>query len=149
LDDYVKVPSMYEPLIPLSVLQLDLLAPSIGGWNHYLAEWGIKVVNDDLGRDCIARGDARRLFEEKWAAEEKAREVAARNEQRAIELDQQRRAQIWKGVPASAMPLGALPASVMLQTAKDARPKRTSVLEDALDGGGLVMHTFSGEAEDE
>jgi hypothetical protein len=46
------------------------------------------------------------------------------------------------------MPADALAVSVMLQAAKDARPKRKSVLEDAFTNDGTVMHTFSGEVDD-
>ena len=56
-------------LVPLSVLALDLSAPSVGGWPAYLAGRGIEVVADDLGRDSITRADARRLFTERREAE--------------------------------------------------------------------------------
>jgi hypothetical protein len=87
MGDPVQIPTLREPLVPLSVLSLDLEPPAIGGWHHYLAECNIAIVLDDIGRDCIARSDAKRLFEEKRAAEQKAREIAQRNEQAAIEAD--------------------------------------------------------------
>ena len=62
MSDVMRIPSQYEPLVALSVLSLDLDPPSVGGWTHYLAELGIAIVSDDLGRDCIARADAARLF---------------------------------------------------------------------------------------
>ena len=46
------------------------------------------------------------------------------------------------------MPADALPVHVMLQAAKDARPKRRTMLEDAFSGDDMVLHTFNGEAED-
>jgi hypothetical protein len=39
--------------VPLSVLALDLDAPSAGGWHAYLASRGIAVLGDDVGRDSI------------------------------------------------------------------------------------------------
>jgi hypothetical protein len=47
--------------VPLSVLALDLDAPSAGGWHAYLASRGIAVLGDDVGRDSITKADARRL----------------------------------------------------------------------------------------
>jgi hypothetical protein len=134
MSDFIKVRSEYPPTVPLSHLELELPSP-VEGWHAFLAAKGIRVVGDDLGRDAVARHDAARLFGEK--REHEVRQAALR-----------RLAQIWKGVPADAMPPGASPASVMLQATKDSRPKRTSVLQDALDGGGTVMHTFNGESED-
>jgi hypothetical protein len=147
MSDFIKVRSEYPPTVPLSHLELELPSP-VEGWHAFLAAKGIRVVGDDLGRDAVARHDAARLFGEK--REHEVRQAALRRlaEQQAVEDDQRRRAQIWKGVPADAMPPGASPASVMLQATKDSRPKRTSVLQDALDGGGTVMHTFNGESED-
>ena len=51
MNDYLKVPRD-EP-VPLSVLELDLPAPTIG-WAAGLAEKGIGTVLDDLGRLCVA-----------------------------------------------------------------------------------------------
>jgi hypothetical protein len=51
-----------DELIPLSVLELDLEPPSVGGWRPYLADRGVAVVEDDLGRASVARSDARRWF---------------------------------------------------------------------------------------
>jgi hypothetical protein len=127
-------------LIPLSILELDLPAPSVGGWHHYLAECGIAIVVDDIGRDAIGRADAARLLGEKRAAEQRAREIASANEAQAIEADQAFRAQLWGGVRADRMPSDARPADVMLAAARDAEPRRRSVLEDSLAGGGTTMH---------
>ena len=48
MGDFLRVPPGES--IPLSVLELDLDKPSVGGWDHYLAELGIAVVHDDIGR---------------------------------------------------------------------------------------------------
>jgi hypothetical protein len=103
MSEFMKIP---ETLIPLSHLALDLEPPAIGGWHHYLSEAGIAIVNDDLGRDCVARADARRLFEEKRAAEQRAREMANETERLAIERDQAFRATLNKGIPWYALPAG-------------------------------------------
>jgi hypothetical protein len=62
-----------------------------------------------LGRACIARADARRLFEEK-RREQKARGVAERNERQAIEQDRQWRAGLPKGAAWYDIPAGMSPA---------------------------------------
>ena len=62
---------------------------------------------------------------------------------------ERRRALIWKGVPAAALPDGAAQAAVMLQVAKDSQPKRRTVLQDALDGDVSVYHPIHQQAEDE
>jgi hypothetical protein len=127
-------------LIPLSILELDLARPSVGGWSHYLAECGIQVTSDDLGRPAIARVDARRLFEQKRAAEQRAREMAEANEQQAILRDQQWRSQLHPGIPWHQIPDGVSPVLAMTAAAKAERPRRRSMLEDSLDGGGTTMH---------
>jgi hypothetical protein len=107
------------------------------------------IIPDDLGRDCVSRQAARRLLDEQ--REQVLRQAALRRlaEQEVVEADERRRALIWKGVPASALPDGAAPASVMLQAAQDSRPKRRTVLQDALDGGVSVYHPIHQQAEDE
>src|SRR5829696_5832497 len=84
-----KEPS--EPLIPLSVLALDLPRPG-EGWASYLHERNIPVGEDDLGRPAIARVDARQLLAQKRKAEsERAQHLAAADRQ-AIQTDQAFRA---------------------------------------------------------
>jgi hypothetical protein len=85
--------------VPLSVLELDLDQAPAGGWAAYLADRGIELALDNVGRLAVARQDARTLLAEKREDEERRREAAARQEQQAIEQDQERRAQIWRGVP--------------------------------------------------
>jgi hypothetical protein len=130
--------------VPLSVLELDLDQAPAGGWAAYLADRGIELARDNVGRLAVARQDARTLLAEKREDEERRREAAARQEQQAIEQDQERRAQIWRGVPASLLPADVHPASAMLQSAKDdARPRRQSVLQHALSNSeGMTYHSF-------
>jgi hypothetical protein len=135
-------------LIPLSVLQLDLPAPS-GGWDAFLAGRGIAIVSDDIGRKSVSRGDARMLLDEQHEAEARKREVAERQERQAIEADRVRRASIWGGVPATAIPEGVSAASAMLTAAHDARPRRRSVLEDALSNSGTTLHSFQSTPDDD
>ena len=134
-------------LIPLSVLELDLAAPPLG-WNVYLAGRGIAVVDDDIGRPAVARADARMLIAEQREAEARGREKAAELERQAVELDQQRRAQIWGGIPADLIPVGVSPAQVMVAAEKDARPRRRSVLEDSLSNSGTVFHPIQHDKDE-
>ena len=140
MSDFLRVPAG-EP-IPLSILELDLAAPTLG-WAAGLAEKGVDIVTDDLGRLCVGRADARRLFDEQRENEARAREVMARNEAAAIEKDRQRRAQLPKGLAWYDVPVGLSPAMAMIASDpdRDKRPRRTSVLQDALsNSGGTTMH---------
>jgi hypothetical protein len=119
-DEYMKVPST---LVPLSVLALDLEPPPIG-WTVYLAERGIAVVADDIGRSCISRSAARELVAERKAAQERAREVAEAREREAEAADRVWRASLPQGVAWYDMPPGARPAEAMLAAAHAARPRR-------------------------
>jgi hypothetical protein len=127
--------------LSLSHLELDLPAPTIG-WAAGLAEKGVDIVTDDLGRACVARSDAKRLFDEQREAEARKREALARIEQEAVEKDRQPRAQIPRGLPWFEVPMGLTPAEALVATDpdRDKRPRRTSVLEDALSGSGTTMH---------
>jgi hypothetical protein len=148
MSEFVKVRSEYEPTVPLSVLALDLAEPA-EGWPNFLGRRAIKIIPDDLRRDCVSRGDALRLLDEKRESDLRQAALRRMAEQQAVEDDARRRAQIWQGVRASALPPGAAPAAVMLQAAKDAAPKRRTVLQDALDGGESVYHPIHQQAEDE
>ena len=129
-----------DELIPLSVLELDLEAPP-DGWASFLASRGIAVKLDDVGRRSITKHAARLLFRERAEAEERQREARELAERRAIEADEQRRAQLWGGIPAAAIPEGVHPATAMLVAAQEARPRRQSVLEHALgNSGSAVFH---------
>src|SRR5215204_3819190 len=126
MDDYVKVPAG-EP-IPLSVLALDLPAPG-AGWPMYLAERGVEVQPDDLGRLCISRAAARSLFAEQRQQREAADRHRVEAERLAVEADREWRARLSGGIPAGRIPDGVAPAAAMLQAAQDDRPRRRSVLE--------------------
>lgn len=129
-------------LLPLSVLSLDLPEPSFG-WPRYLTGRGIEVVSDDIGRLSVGRADARQLLDEHREREAQLAQHSAEIEQRAVEADQQRRSQIWGGIPADRMPSDAAPASVMLQAAKDAEPRRSTPLEEAFGNSpGMAYHQF-------
>jgi hypothetical protein len=134
-------------LIPVSHLELDLPAP-VAGWGAALIERGIEVTVDDVGRPAISRADARQLFDEHREAEDRKREVVERQEQRAIEQDRAFRAQLWGGVPADHLPVGATPASVMLAAAKDSLPRRQTPLQHALaNSGELTYHPLPQDGE--
>jgi hypothetical protein len=94
-------------LIPLSVLQLDLDPPSVGGWAAYLADRGIAIVLDDIGRAAVSRQDAKMLIAERREAEARQPEAAAR---RDVELEAQRMRSLRPCVPACAVPEGLSPA---------------------------------------
>ena len=49
-----------EPLVPLSVLQLDLDTPP-EGWSNFLAARSVEVTLDDIGRMAVARAGLRRF----------------------------------------------------------------------------------------
>jgi hypothetical protein len=137
-------------LIPLSVLELDLVAP-VEGWAVFLASRGVEVVTDDIGRPAIARVDARMVIAKQREREAQARVKVAAAEQQAIEADKQWRAQLWPGVSASMMPPDVAPAAAMLQAARDAQPKRVSPLQEALTRtpGELTYHSISGASDED
>jgi hypothetical protein len=134
-----------EQPVPLSVLQLDLPAPSIDGWDTYLAGKGIEIMLDDLGRPAISRDDARMLLTEKREDEIRRREWAARQEQQAVERDRAFRAALPKGTHWTDVPDGVSAAQLWVQAEKDAKPKRRTPLEAALAGEGMVYRPLQGE----
>jgi hypothetical protein len=83
---------------------------------------------------------ARRLFAARAEADAKRREAQARPDAELAEQEASNRP--WAGVPAGYVPDGVLPVSAMLQAAKDAGPRRQSVLEHALanEGGVIEYH---------
>jgi hypothetical protein len=119
-----------EPVL-LSVLSLDLPVPG-EGWASYLRGRNIPVGEDDLGLPAISRDDARVLIAEQRKAEQRKREALARQEQRAIEADRVKFAQIWKGVDADTLPVGVSAGDAMIAAAQSARPKRRSLVEETL-----------------
>jgi hypothetical protein len=138
-----------DELVPLSVLALDLDAPAVG-WDAFLASRNIPVVLDHIGRSAISSADARQLLDEQREAEAHAQEVAAQREREAVERDRQSRAQLNGGVPWYALPPGVSAPEAWAQAEKDARPKRRTLLEDALarEEGTMVYHSLrDGEGE--
>jgi hypothetical protein len=125
------------------------LGPPPLGWNVYLAGRGIAVVDDDIGRPAVARADARMLIAEQREAEARGREKAAELERQAVEQDRLRQAQIWVGIPADLLPADVHPATVMLQAVQDARPRRQSMLQEALAGESLTFHSFGSVPDEE
>jgi hypothetical protein len=145
-DNYLKVPAS-DP-IPLSILELDLPAPTIG-WAAGLAEKGVDIVTDDLGRLCVARADARRLFDEQRESEARAREMASENERQAIARDRAWRASLPRGAAWYDVPAGVHPATAMLQRAKDAQPRRTPSQVEWMFGEADTMVYHELPAEDD
>jgi hypothetical protein len=142
----VVVTTPAEP-VPVSVLALDLPAPAIG-WPTFLAGRGIEIVIDDVGRDSISRADARMLLDERREDEIRRRQIAERQEQQAVEADRVRRASIWSGLPAIAIPEGVSAASAMFAADREARPRRQSPLQHALSNdGGIVFHPIRGDGD--
>jgi hypothetical protein len=133
-------------LVPLSHLELDLPRPA-EGWANYLGRRAIKFVPDDLGRDCVRRQDARRLLDEQRELQLRKATLAKVAEQEAVEADRIRLASIWKGLPADQLPVGVAAGDAMLQAAKDAQPKRRSLLDDAL-AGETVFHPLPAADEE-
>ena len=145
-----SAPVEVEPadLIPLSHFELDHPRPP-EGWANFLGRRAIAFVPDDLGRDCVRRQDARRLLDERRADQLRAAKLRQLAEAEAVEADQRRRALIWKGVSATALPEGVTASAAMLQAAKDESPRRRSMLEEAFAGQGLTFHSYQTAPEDE
>jgi hypothetical protein len=127
--------------IPLSVLQLDIEQPG-DGWTVFLAGRGIEVLTDDIGRPSIARDDAKQLHFERREAEARRAEFLARADEAAIEFDRARRAELFAGIPAAAFG-DVAPAAAMLAAAKDAQPKRRTLLHEALTGSQMTFHPIN------
>jgi hypothetical protein len=135
-------------VIPLVVLKLSLAPPV--EWAAFLADRGMSIIIDDIGRPSVSRSDARLLLTEQREAEKKRREKAAELERQAVEADQQRRAQIYAGIPAAAIPADVHPARAMLEASRDARrPRRVSPLQEALSGEGMTFHPIGPAAVEE
>ena len=103
----------------------------------------LKVVADDLGRPAISRASARTLIAERAADEVRRREVAARLEREAIARDEERKANVWAGLPKDRIPVGMTATEAMLQAAAADRPmRRKSMLEESLDGKSMTFHSL-------
>jgi hypothetical protein len=129
--------------IPLSVLALDLPEPPAGGWAAYLTGRGITVLTDDIGRPAITRADARQLLDEHRENEARKREMAARQEREAVERDRAFRAALPTGLHWTDIPAGVSAQQLWAAAEKDARPRRRSVLEDALSNEGTILHSLA------
>jgi hypothetical protein len=139
--------SMGEP-IPLAVFELDYPTPP-AGWAAELNRRGVAIVLDDIGRPSIPRAAARDLLTEH--REEEARKARHREEieRRAIEADRAFRAQLSRGIPADAVPVGMTAAQLMMAAdPMDERSQRESVLQHALRyrDGAIVYHSIGGES---
>jgi hypothetical protein len=138
----------FEPLIAITTLALDLGEAPAEGWAAHLINRGVLVELDDIGRPAVSRDDARLLISERREAEERKARQRKLAEAKAVADDQLRRSQIWGGVPAEALPVGVSASSVMLQAARDAQPRRQSVLQHALGNSGeMVFHPIRDEGE--
>jgi hypothetical protein len=146
MSDVVRIPEMREPLIPLSILELDLPAPT-NGWAAGLAELGIEVRLDDLGRACVARGDARRLFEERRAEQAEA-EQRQRKAAEASDRWHQEHYVTPNGVHWTQIPSGMTAGQYLAMTDPDRqRGKRRTPLEDALANDGMTFYSLHEPAE--
>jgi hypothetical protein len=133
-------------LVPVSHLKLDL--PDQGDWHAYLTSRNIEIVPDAGGRASITAGACRMLIAEERQREQLRREKAAEAEKALVEADQLRRSQIWGGIPADQLPVGATPSSVMLAAAQADRPRRQSVLQHALSNSGEIeFHPIRDEGD--
>jgi hypothetical protein len=132
-DDVADPP---EQLLPLSHLALDLGGVPPEGWPSFLGRRSIAVVPDFLGRDAIGCDAARRVLDERRADELRKNALRREQERAAVEADELRLAQIYKGVPADAVPVGVHPSTAMLQAAHDAQPRRQSLMEEAFSNSG-------------
>jgi hypothetical protein len=95
-------------------------------------------VSDDLGRRCVSRETARRLFAERAELEVRQREARERQDAAFVELAAANRP--WAGLPVGSDYDGVSAASLMLAAAKDARPRRQSVLDHALANEGVIEY---------
>ncbi len=142
-----------DDLVPLVVLELSLGEPGLGGWPLECARRGITIVEDDIGRPSVTRSDAKRLIAEKRADEARQAQLRAAAEKRAIEQDQAFRAQLGRGIPASAIPAGMTYAAALMEAELDAqayRPSRASMAEDLFDNSGtMTFHSLAQPEGDE
>jgi hypothetical protein len=139
------------PAEPAVLVRLAELAGEGFGWDGPLVatprdaidalarQLGNEVVFDDLGRRCVSRGSARRLFAERAAGEARQREARERLDAQYAERAAAN--PVWGGIPSDRIPEGVAPALAMLTAAGDARPRRQSVLEHALaDRDGAIEY---------
>jgi hypothetical protein len=130
-NDKIERPEGAEGTIPVSHLSLDLPEP-ISGWARSLAERGVEIVRDDLGRPSIPRRVLGELLADD--REREARLAAQRAEQVTA-----RKAPVPVGVPAldNATPYESLVAAGGVTTPQDdfGRRPRPNFLEAELAEG--------------
>ena len=147
-----------DPADPAGLVTLAELVIEGFGWDNAFTttsreavavlarELGDEVVTDDIGRRCVPRVVARRLFAERAEVERRRQEARERHEAKTAELAAKNRPR--GGVPADRTPDGVFPAAAMLQAAKDAAPRRRTPLEEALDNdGSLTYHPIRDEEQ--
>jgi len=152
----MKDETMNDELIPLSVLELDL--PAHDGWSLDLT--GVTVLADDVGRRSVSRDDARRLIAEHRASvareQERLRRHREETERQAIERDQEFRAQLHPGLPASMFAPGEDPIAVQIAAELASDPRRRSLREELMDAQfgrsaaderGYMYHPIRQEAD--
>jgi hypothetical protein len=101
------------------------------------------VRRDWAGRPCLPWSVAAELLES-LRAEAARRRLAI--EERLVEADQRRRAQIPPGVPLDQAPVGvSVGLAWMLSDPEAQRARRRSVAEDALAGRGTIYHPLPGD----
>ena len=145
------------PIDPTELVPLAQLCVEGFGYSHPLvvtprdavdalaAQLDGEVVLDDLGRRCVSREAARRLFTERAEAERRQREAQQRHEEELAEQAANNRPR--GGIPADRIPDGVSPAAAMLQAARGAEPRRRTPLEEAFDNdGALTFHSLSEES---
>jgi ParB-like chromosome segregation protein Spo0J len=138
-----------EPVIPLSVLGLDLPEPAVEA--TALEHRGIEVLRDDLGRAAISRVAARMLLTEHREQQEAVARRREEIERRVIAADEARRAALPRGIPVSAEVPGLTPAMLMMAADPLGQSqRRESVLEHALQHrDGAVYHPIQQEQADQ
>jgi hypothetical protein len=133
-----------DELIPLSLLELDCPAPPIG-WAAELANRGVAILEDDLGRRAVPRSVARDLLAEHRENEARKARHRAEQERLAVETDQRFRASLPAGIPAGAVPQGISAAQLMMYSdPMGEESRRESMVEHSLKGGGIVFHSIEG-----
>jgi alkylhydroperoxidase family enzyme len=138
---------MSEQVVPLSELERDLGAPP-HGWTAELADRGVAVFKDDLGRLAVDRSSARAIYAQHREQQEAAAAKRLELERRAVEADRAFRASLPPGLSAEQVPEG-ISAGMLLMLSDPERQgsRRQSVLEHALaNGGSAVYHPINEDA---
>ena len=150
----LPAPAATDPadLVPLA----DLAAEGFGYGSRYVKtppdaidalahQLGDQVILDDIGRRCVTRSTAGRMFTERAEAERRQRRCKTATKP---SFTPRRRPMFPGGRPADRIPSDVLPAAAMLQAARDNEPRRRSVLEEALDNDeSLTYHPIRNEEQ--